>query len=99
MKDRALARPGGKLLCSQRIKRELLYAAEGDLHGSIPALLQGDHEALIRPSECLLPSGHATEYLFVCVQIYSYVHVYIEMTQICNGRAAKGCAGVPDLCL
>lgn len=76
MKGRALARPGGKLLCSQRIKWKLLYAAEGDLHGSIPALLQGEHEALIHPSECLLPSGHATEYLCLCanIQLCACVH-------------------------
>jgi len=45
MKEKILARPGGKLLCSLSIKWNILYAAEGDLNGSVPALLQGEHKA------------------------------------------------------
>lgn len=55
MKEKALARPGGKLLCSLRIKWKLLYAAEGHLNGRVLTLLQGEHEALVHPSAATFP--------------------------------------------
>lgn len=55
MKEKALARPGGKLLCSLRIWWKLLYAAEGDVNGHVPALLQGEHRASEYPSAAAFP--------------------------------------------
>lgn len=53
MKEKALTRPGGKFFCSLRIKWKLLYAAEGDLKGHVPALLQGEHKASVQPSAAI----------------------------------------------
>lgn len=90
MKEKTLARPGGKLLCSLRIKWNLLYAAEGDLNGCVPALLQGEHEASVHPSAATFP-GEIEESTYVNLrETFHGINVHNLKRNVCSAVFQRG---------
>lgn len=90
MKEKALARPGGKLLCFLRIKWSLLYAAEGDLNGYVPALLQGEHEASVHPSAATFP-GEIEESTYVNLrETFHGINVHNLKWNACSAVFQRG---------